>query len=216
MYMYVYKRSSDNRSREFNRLKPAIRNFLCTEKRFAKGVQFGNSPQRFERIDSLESGHLSYCMCTQACLNTAPCAGWQPCWNPDSDPRPRPSKSLRRTPFLLYKTHSKPLSPEPFPRTLPQNPSKKLVLSCDPFSVHTRRKRKRRSRRVSLNVFGGKPKVPPFSIKKPQDNFILQNAKWHLQNVYSGGEMSVWLYRKTADWRVPIYILEAEIVLGVL
>ena len=74
----------------------------------------------------------------------------------------------------------------------------------------------------------GKPKVPtflgsPLSIKHPQDNFSLQNVNqegWFLcssiQKLQIGGRQSLFGGCRFTFWRVPISILEAEIVLGVL
>ena len=73
--------------------------------------------------------------------------------------------------------------------------------------------------------------VPPLSIKHPQDNVSLQNAKSRPPICKLARVISVNLYTKTADWRSPIYILEgadlhfggcqfyileADIVLGVV
>ena len=96
----------------------------------------------------------------------------------------------------------------------------------------------------SGNTPGEKLKCHPFwgsalSIKQPQDNFSRQNAKWCPPKCkLTRGDFCVFLKKKTAEflykncrlevanlyfggcrftfWRVPIYILEAEIVLGVL
>ena len=82
-------------------------------------------------------------------------------------------------------------------------------------------------RKVTGWQIGGNPKYPPFwgppiSLKHPQDNFSLQNANWHPPKCTLGrGDFCTIPYKSVGECqftfsRVPIYVLEAEIVLGVL